>query len=551
MHLYVMVTTYCTDTYLEEQNARWSLQYMAFVDMFSSMKWDDKAMRTSLRRHFIHMLEGESDQHAKMLELQRRALENIDSMIRLDETCSWFESMRSRSERGIYQFLRAKQANMDGFYMWLYSQKRAFDMKFTIMLTADDMRRVLSHEPPAESKHTTSATYIRKKERPTTQDYFMVERFVMEFRQTYTRSRLVKSGNITTLSCKKLFEDALLETDTIIGKLWEKLQRADETPQMVKEEITEFLNNERTRRHTYQSDEKEQRKLILERHKRFISQFWVKQLCLKEELAKAEQRRIAQIRLAEQRRIEEEHKAEQRRLAQERTRAIQERRRAEEAQVEERRRAERVRQAQRRMEIIRAEREGRTRGQDLGLRDTHQPIMDLHSPGAPAPPRPSSMSVQPTVSPLQVQYPETAATSETTQPRSVEKSEKHAHDNGCIWIFFDGGVEGVFPKADFDKFKATFEIPRFGLDLYRYLTLPKDESSTECNICLDASGLLTCGRNSGGKNCEGSLCWECFHSCFVEDKKCPLCRMDYIPLAERSPTQPVRIPAGKTGPQST
>jgi hypothetical protein len=576
-HLSVMKAAHSVGIYLEEQNARWSLQVPAFANMFSLMDWGNKAMRTSLSRRFTSMLERETHQHAQMLELHWKTLGYTDWMGRRFGPCSWFDSMTSHLERDIHQFLKEKQNSMEGFYMWLYTRKEAFSVKLTP--TAEDMHRAQSHGSLAVLEHATATSHARKKERLTTQEYFMVEGFIAAFRLFYTKFRLKGRGGTLVPLHGKLFEDALIETDTIMEKLWEGLRNADETPQnyrlrlttTFKEDISGFLSNERINRYIYYSDEGEQWELLLERHKRFISQIRDKQLWLKKELARVEQRRIAQTRLAErrrieeerkaeqhrlaqertraiqeQRRIEEERKAEQRRLAQERTRAIQERRRAEEAQVEERRRAERERQAQRRMEIIRAEREGRTRGQDLALRGIHQPIMDLNSPGAPAPPRPSSVSDQSAVSPRQIQHAGATANSETTQPRSVEKSEKHAHDNGCVRVFFDGGVEGFFPKADFDKFKATFEISRFGLDLYRYLTLPKDESSTECNICLDASGLLTCGRNSGGKNCEGSLCWECFHSCFIEDEKCPLCRMDYIPLAKRSPTQPVRISAGKT-----
>jgi hypothetical protein len=299
-----------------------------------------------------------------------------------------------------------------------------------------------------------------------------------------------------------------------------------------------LAGNETQQRNTILSEEITTRKLITKKLEQAIQQ---EARRIAEE-ARVEQLRIERARQAEEQRIEQESKAEQRRATQERTRTAQERRRVEQAINEERRQVERQRQTRRRLEIIRAERER--------LSEQRQPPPSLYQTRTEM-----SLPEQPHLSTDQLltqterlhrsAQPQPVGQSELsddgdlgTQMQRVERAEKHAQDNNCTRMLLVGDdgssiVEVFFPSTRYNDYKATFLVPRIGLELYRYLTSFEDASKPTCNICLDASGSFGCGRNSGGKNCEGALCWECFHTFFVEDSACPLCRLEYIPLGKR------------------
>jgi hypothetical protein len=336
--------------------------------------------------------------------------------------------------------------------------------------------------------------------------------------------------------------EALLQHENYV---WERTRRIGEAEisywqriaSLNRKESSIFADNETRQRNTVLSEEITARKLITKKLEQAIQQ----EARRVAEEAKAEQLRIERARQAEEQRIEQESKAEQRRAAQERTRIIQERRRVEQAVIEERRQAERQRQTYRRLEIIRAERERLPE-----QRPRPSPHQSRTNAFLPEQPHPSTIQLLTRSGGLrqtvQIQPAEQSELSDNEDPQvqmeRIHHAEKHAQDNNCIRMVLigeDGSsvVEAFFPIARYNDYKATFLIPRIGLDLYRYLTSFEDASKPTCNICLDASGSFGCGRNSGGKNCEGALCWECFHTFFVRDKLCPLCRLEYIPLGDR------------------
>jgi hypothetical protein len=333
--------------------------------------------------------------------------------------------------------------------------------------------------------------------------------------------------------------DALLQHENYV---WERTRRIGEAEisfwqriaSLNRKESSVLADNETRQRNTVLSEEITARKLITKKLEQAIQQ----EARRVAEEAKAEQLRIERARQAEEQRIEQESKAEQRRAAQERTRIIQERRQAEQAVIEGRRQAERQRQARRRMEIIRAERER--------LPEQRQQRLSRTETSLPEQPHPSTgqflTRVERLHQPARAQPAEQSELSDDedlqAQMRHTERAEKHASDNNCVRMLLvgeDGSsiVEAFFPIARYGDYKAAFLVPRIGLDLYRYLTSFEDASKPTCNICLDASGSFGCGRNSGGKNCEGALCWECFHTFFVKDSACPLCRLEYVPLGKR------------------
>ncbi len=107
----------------------------------------------------------------------------------------------------------------------------------------------------------------------------------------------------------------------------------------------------------------------------------------------------------------------------------------------------------------------------------------------------------------------------------VDRRQRHAMNNDSFHVILNDET---------DKPKDLF-LHKSKLEAFKALFATIDSNNeTCCQICNEAVGELNCGK----QECAGSMCPRCFHACFLMNTKCPFCRQEYIPLTQRTPTQP-------------